>query len=418
MTHRLVDSNSGFARAASRARSSAPFLFSIGLAIACAVSWALLFAHVVDYWDGVSLDRREDFVAFYAASSMVSDGLGWAIYRPDAVAAVEELALGRPAGRVEGLAFMNPPFVAGMLQPLTLLPYGVAQAVWFAASAVIVALCIVLLWPDLRAMHRRWQFAFVLAAIASYPAYMSLLYGQLSPLVLLAWVVSYRCGARGHALWAGIALAGALVKPQLVVVPVVYLLVTGRWRSLAGFAIGAGALGVVSAAIAGTWVSFVTYPKFLLESLSWREEFGVNRLDMFGWHGFFIRHLPEAASMLRLPLTALLSGATLVAAIVIWRRRESIDAPWAAMFAMGAATVLVSPHIHTHDLLILMLPAALVAAQRRDAAAIAIVGLLLFAVPIGLIGVNSATPMLGAALVVVVWWVLRGPSATQRPVAA
>jgi alpha-1,2-mannosyltransferase len=395
-----------------RARDAAPYALSVVLAIVGAGLWARLIAHVVDYWDGVSLDRREDFVAFYAAASMVRDGVGWAIYRPEAVATVEELALGRPAGRVEGLAFMNPPFVAGVLQPLALLPYGVAQAVWFAASALIVAACIALLWPELRAMRGRWAFAFAIAAIASFPVFMSLLYGQLSPLVLLAMVVSHRLAARGHPLWAGVALAGALVKPQLAVVPVVYLIVTGRWRPLAGFGVGAAALAALSLAIAGPR-AFVGYPSFVLGSLRWREEFGVNRLDMYGWHGFFIRHLPEDFADLRMPLTLLLCLATLVVAMVVWRRRRD-EGAWAPAFATGAATVLVSPHIHTHDLLVLMLPAALVAAQRRDAVAVAIAGLLLFAVPMGMVGVNSATPMLAAALGAVVWWVV----ATERRRAA
>jgi glycosyl transferase family 87 len=397
--------------AAVRVRRAAPYVISGVLAVVGAGLWARLIAHVVDYWDGVSLDRREDFVAFYAAAVMVRDGLGSAIYRPDVIARTEELLLGRPAGRVEGLAFMNPPFVAGMMQPLTLLPYGVAQAVWFAASALIVAASIALLWRDLRALRGRWAFAFAVAAIASFPVFMSLLYGQLSPLVLLAWVVSYRLGANGHAGWSGVALACALVKPQLAVVPVLYLIVTGRWRALAGFAGGAAALFGISAVLSGPWVTFVDYPSFLLGSLRWREEFGVNRLDMFGWHGFFIRQLPTALTEFRMPLTVALSAATLAAAIVVWRKRRSIDEMWAPVLAIGAATVLISPHIHTHDLLVLMLPAALVAAQRRDAFAVAAAGLLLFAAPMAMIRVNLATPMLAAALAVVVADVVRSDGA-------
>jgi hypothetical protein len=71
------------------------------------------------------------------------------------------------------------------------------------------------------------------------------------------------------------------------------------------------------------------------------------------------------------------------------------------MLAVAAATILVSPHTHTHDLLILMLPAALIAAHRRDAVSIVAAALLLFAVPMAMLGVNLATPMLAAALAMV-----------------
>jgi hypothetical protein len=297
---------------------------------------------------------------------------------------------------------MNPPFVAGLMQPLTLLPYGVAQAVWFVASALVVALSIALLWPDLRKLRGRWALTFALAAIASYPVYMSLLYGQLSPLVLLAWVLSYRLGVKGHPVASGLALSLSLIKPQLAVVPLLYLIVTGRWRTLAGFAGGATALACLSVALAGPYVAFVGYPAFLLESLRWHQEFGVNRIDMFGWHAFIMRSLPGSDAAVDTLLAAALSAATLVAAAIVWRRQPRLEDIWAPVLAIGAAAILVSPHVHTHDLLILMLPAALLAAHRRDAVSVAAAALLLFAVPMAMIGVNLATPMLAAALAIVV----------------
>jgi hypothetical protein len=390
-----------------RARALAPILIGLPLFVLGGMLWARLIAHVIDYWDSASLDRREDFVAFYAAASLVRDGLGWAIYRPDVVSHAEELLLGRSAGRVGGLAFMNPPFVAGVMQPLTLLPYGVAQAIWFAASALCVAISLLLLWPDLRALRRRWLCVFGLAVAASFPVFMSLLYGQLSPVVLLAWVASYRLGARGHGMRSGLALAGALVKPQLAVVPAIYLIVTGRWRALGGFALGAASLALASIALVGPHLTFVGYPSFLLESMHWRQDYGVNRIDMFGWHGFFVREVPGIGANTTLLVATLLSGATLVAAAIVWRTSRNADRAWAAVLAIAAATVLTSPHIHTHDLLILVMPAALIVAARRDAISISVAGLLLFAVPMGMIRINVGTPLLAAVLAALVVYVLR-----------
>jgi hypothetical protein len=181
-----------------------------------------------------------------------------------------------------------------------------------------------------------------------------------------------------------------------------YLLVTGRWRTLAGFAGGATALACLSVALAGPYVAFVGYPAFLLESLRWHQEFGVNRIDMFGWHAFVMRSLPGSDAAVDTLLAAALSAATLAAATIVWRRQRRLEDMWAPALAIGAATILVSPHIHTHDLLILMLPAALLAAHRRDAVSVAAAALLLFAVPMAMTGVNLATPMLAAALAIVV----------------
>ena len=390
-------------------RASA-YLLIAALALLTAGLWGYLIAHVVDYWDGTSSELREDFVAFYAAGRLVRDGLGDTIYQPEIVAHVEEALLGRPAGRHDGLAFMNPPFVAGLFQPFTALPYGTAQAVWFGVSALVVVASLALLWPDLRKLRRRWALAFGLAFLASFPVFSSLVYGQLSSLVLLSWVVSYRLSQQGREVPAGLALAASLIKPQLAVVPVLYLLATGRWRALGGFAAGGTALVVLSVALTSLDIVFVEYPTFLIHSLQWQEEFGVNRIDMFGWRSFIIRALPASGEALRLGLTVALSTVTLAAALVVWRRRRGRDDLWAPILALAAATILVSPHVHTHDLQILMLPAALLAAQRRDAFSLAGAGLLLFAIPLGMFGVNLATPALAAGLAIVAAMAIR-PSA-------
>ncbi len=66
------------------------------LLIGSFATWGSLLVHVIDYWDGASESRREDFVAYYAAASLVERGLPEAIYQPDVVAEVEEAVLGRP----------------------------------------------------------------------------------------------------------------------------------------------------------------------------------------------------------------------------------------------------------------------------------------------------------------------------------
>lgn len=348
------------------------------------------------------MELREDFVAFYAAAALVSGGVADAIYQPEVVGAVEHAILGRPAGRDTGLAFMNPPFVAGLLQPLTWLSYGKAQAVWFAVSALTVVASLALLWPELRKLGRRWALIFSVAALTSYPVFSSLLYGQLSPLILLSWVIFYRLSARGRDAGAGLALAASLMKPQLAVVPVLYLFTTRRWRALAGFATGAAALVGISVALAGPKATLIDYPTLLLQSIGWQEEFGVNRVHMFGWNSFFTWLLPPTESTPTLLLTVVLATLTLVAAALVWRRQRFLDDGSRPTLALATATILASPHIHTHDLQILVLPAALLVAYRRDAVSAVVAALLFFLVPLTAMGPNIAAPVLAVFLLVVV----------------
>ena len=380
-----------------------PYLLAGLLALLAAGLWGYLIVHVVDTWDGSAAQRREDVVAYYAAGRLVAEGRGDALYDPDVVADVEEAVLGRAAGWHGGIAYMNPPFVAGLFQPLTRLPYGQAQALWFALNALAVVASLALLLPELRRLPRRWAVVFVLAALASFPVFWSLLYGQIASLVLLSWVLFYRWLKDGREAPAGLALAAALIKPHLAFVPVLYLVATGRWRAAAGFAAGAAALAGLSVALVGPEATFVSYPRFLLESMRWRNEYGVDRPHMFGWINFFALVLPDASRWAMLLLTGAASTITLLLAIYVWRRYPRLDDGSRPALALAAATILISPHLHTQDLQILLLPAALLVAYRRDVFAVAVPALLFFLIPLVMISVNLATPALAAALVIVAW---------------
>jgi hypothetical protein len=208
------------------------------LALMAIVLWGYAIALAVDRLDGRSSEPREDVVAFYVAGKLLNEGHADWLYDVPTVANEEAEVLGRPAGYHGGLPYLNPPFVAGMFYPLSLLPYGAAQAVWLGLSVAALAASLALLWPELRRLDRRWAVVFVLAVIASAPVFWSLLYGQLSTLALLSWVASYRLLKARREGAAGLVLAVCLIKPPLAVVPALYLLMTGRWRALAGFIVG------------------------------------------------------------------------------------------------------------------------------------------------------------------------------------
>lgn len=360
--------------------------------------WGSLVMHVIDYWDGASESRREDFVAYYAAASLVAQGLPEAIYQPEMVAEVEETILGRPAGNAAGLVFLNPPFVAGALQPLTGMPYGQAQAVWFAVTALAVAVSVALLWPELRRLPRPWGLVVALAALGSLPVFWSLLYAQLTPFVLLSWVGFYRLYVSKHEGPAGLILALSLVKAHLVIAPLLFLIVKGRWRALGGFAAGAALFVGGSVAFVGWETTFKAYPALLIDSMNWQREFGVDRLHMLSWSALLIRIFPDLGLTLKLSLSLLLSALTLATAAIVWRRRDGLGDGVAPLLALAVVAMLASPHVHLQDAQVFVLPAVVLAANRKDAIGIGAVGLLLFAIPASALGPNFAPLLLGALL--------------------
>jgi len=387
-------------RAGSLVLGAAPLVLAAALAVAAAVLWSYAVALAVDRLDGRSSEPREDIVAFYVAGKLLGDGHSERLYDVPAVAGEEAAVLARPAGYHGGLPFLNPPFVAGLFYPLALLPYGVAQAVWLVLSVVFLAASLALLRPELRRLDRKWRVVFVLAALASAPVFWSLLYGQLSTLVLLSWVASYRLLKARREGAAGLALAVCLIKPPLAVVPALFLLTTGRWRAFAAFAAGGALLGVASLALVGPQTALVDYPRLMLDSTAWRSEYGIDRPHMFGWNGLLSMLLGGQAPELERSLGVAASLATLAAAVYVWRRLGRQGNEAGLTLAVASAAVLFSPHIHLQDLQIMILPAALLVTGRPDKLGFAALlpAALFVLAPLSLTGVNLVTPVLAGSL--------------------
>src|SRR3972149_1245815 len=134
-----------------------------------------------------------------------------------------------------------------------------------------------------------------------------------------------------------------------------WLCVGGRAGAGGGCARGPAVLAGVSVMLAGGKATFVEYPAMLARSIGWRQEFGMNRTNMFGWNAFLTRVLPPDDQMAILLLTLLTSAVTLLLAVLVWRKQPDLDDGSRPALALAAATILASPHMHQHDLAILLL---------------------------------------------------------------
>jgi hypothetical protein len=180
--------------------------------------------------------------------------------------------------------------------------------------------------------------------------------------------------------------------------PALFLLATGRWRALAGFAAGGALLGAASLALVGPQTALVDYPRALLQSVGWRSEYGIDRPHMFGWSGLLSLLLGDHAPGLERALAVAASLVTLPVAVYVWRRLDKEgDAPGVAL-AVASATVLLSAHIHLQDLQIMLLPAALLVARRRERFDVLVPAALFVLAPLSLTGANLVTPLLAGSL--------------------
>ena len=173
-----------------------------------------------------------------------------------------------PVSELDDFAFgfTYPPYVALVIAPLAVLPLPVATTLWLLiGQASLLAACRLLTWfpgttpgpSNPAARHFRWL---VLLAILWPPALANLLFGQFAVLVLFLLVAVRSLLLQGRPLLAGVCLAAAIVKPQLVVLALPLLLIAawGRpgWRRLwLGCLASVALLLAAGFAIAPDWVA-------------------------------------------------------------------------------------------------------------------------------------------------------------------
>lgn len=247
--------------------------------------------------------------------------------------------------------FAYPVYVVLLMAPAAYVDLAQLRA-WSPVILASLTALSVLLWLEVL----RWRpprmivVSLILFVLSSPQAAQGLLLRQLGLLVGCLLALATWCVSRRHLATAGIALAVATIKPQIVVLPLVWFLLWAagnwgkRWRLIAGFAVAMAAL-----VGAGEWI-------------------------LPGWIGYFIagiaayRRYGLGVSLLRLALGDWIGGAitgVLVAGVLIfgWKnRKHAEDSPQfglaLAVFCMGAALAL--PLLTPFNQVLLILPAAMI----------------------------------------------------------
>ncbi len=216
-----------------------------------AVLYALL-AVALGYWVIVAAFSVQllplhgsDFGIYYAAAEVLRYTPAADLYAWEPLAAVTRAHGG--CALWPHVLYVYPPLLALLLVPLTALPCGAATVTWHLVNVGLWALATVLLVEWVR---RRWAqehtllaTALVVAASAfSWPLLYGFWLGQVHVLVLAGMIAALWLDDRGHPMLAGILLALVALLKLFPALLVVYYLLRGRWRIVAGATLGAAAL--------------------------------------------------------------------------------------------------------------------------------------------------------------------------------
>jgi hypothetical protein len=338
----------------------------------------MIAMHAFFLWSmrGRILRGDPDFTAFYTAGRMLRLGQGAAIYEPAAQQEVQRGFASDSDVRQGPLRYIHPPFEAVLFWPLAFLSYPRAFVVWDLVNlGMIVAVSVVLQRTLLVSLGlRMWEV--VLALFAFFPVFVNFFQGQDAILLLLLVVFAFRTQAQRFSrnqhkaneasqsrsdFLAGCWLGLGLFRYHLVIPLVVILALWRRWKILFTFAVTGWLLFLISVGIVG-WQAALRYPAYVWH---WSSTPGLGRTPpallpnllglVTGWPG-----LESALWVLRLGGVV----ASIGLLIVVARMAVADKNPKLSGLSLACAiltTVLIAYNTSTYDLLLLVLPLALVA---------------------------------------------------------
>lgn len=324
-----------------------------------------------------------DFIAFYAGGSFANEGRAHALFDVRAVKAFEK-ELARQGGVDLGDAFgpwWNPPFYAWVFAPLAKLPFVLATKVWIGINILCAAVAVHLLRRMLpESAQRDWRtWALIpVLIVLSVPFIHCITHGQNTCTSLLLLTLTVAAWRARRAFAAGLIAGLLFYKPQLGTALGAMLIVSLGRRALAGLAVtGAALLLVTLLTMPGALGQFL---RQMPPNVRFAQEACVYPWERHATFKAFWRLLLQGPGIAATTAAVTALAALCVAAVaagLAWasplgsfidpRRRDVDDegraSPDRLIAATVAATPLLMPFYFDYDLLLLAVPAVLVAGE-------------------------------------------------------
>jgi hypothetical protein len=330
----------------------------------------LMFAYM-ESTPGV-IDRRgwvrgRDFSTFYITGQIIRDGEQDRLYDQDHFYERETELASIPEESRPRKYSLYPPTVPIIFSWLSRLEYGDALMVWWLG---LVACFTLAGWWLVREIDPApgWRTTVILAIAAFTPIIYTFLNGQLSAILLLTFIGGLHLHRLNYGFLAGCVLSLLALKPQFAVGPFLWMLFRKDFRTFSGYCLG----GLCQAA----WSAAMLGPKILIDYLQTMWTFGhiLKTSTPTPDHGHSLGEV--LTIVLGLDYVNLCNQIHLVAVAVagFWFFRaihpsgrpmtwqvdeEEYQKNWRIeQSALVIFSLLLSPHLLTYDLSMLLIPIA------------------------------------------------------------
>jgi hypothetical protein len=291
------------------------------------------------------LRPRPDFIAFYSAAILIQEDPGH-LYEPEKQSQIEARITGEPAA-TDGPAFLPfgyPAVTALLFLPFSLLSYSEAFIALLFVNILVSGVTLDLLVRKLGLSEDAGSLL-VLGFAASISSYQALSSGQVSLLIFLIYVMLVTDILRKNprsGVWAGLLV----IKPTLVPVVGLWFVMRREWKNLAYAAAVGGALIFISVAVIGL--------DGLRDFLVMGSNIGKGKY--LSVHTLQMPNLRALSQFMGFGDVLWVVLGLVILTLLYFKSRETSDASCAALLL---AIVLVTPHIHYHDLYLIWIVVAL-----------------------------------------------------------
>ena len=324
----------------------------LNLGLVALLTYLLVFTGMQIYLEGWC--AACDYCAFLSAGQVINDGQIVDIYDLDTLESYQREVF-------TAANSMSPEFeVLGILYlPVFILPFSLFALLEFKTGLIlwmginIIGLILYLRFFIKKLFGHQPRFRLILILMLSLPVYQTIFYGQVNLLLVIAVGEFYRALKSDKFFLAGLWLGGLLIKPQLLILILPFLLIQRRFKALGGFAVAALGVGGASFALVGL-EGLIRMKDAVLAAAAG----GVssNPMFMMNWRMLGIYLSSFTWPVLGEVFTIGLSLITALLTLFVFRKRMTTDDPrfTTALLAVMAATTLIAPHAHTHTAVILL----------------------------------------------------------------
>lgn len=305
-----------------------------------------------------SLRTGTDFMAFYAAGRVAQEYRIESAYKIPLQQKLQEKVVGFPLAEEQVLLYNHLPFLIPILYLTVAENYVISFLVWITLMLSINIIASTIFVNEIQPNNK----ILLLGIILFFPFFQSLLLGQDTAILFLGtvlWVIGLR-KKRDWLIAIGLALTS--VRPHLClffVIPLAFYDFRLAWKSI----LSIGLLGIFSILLIG-WDGTLDFIGILQISAdgTWH---GMNENAMFNLIGFISRSLPSLDSN----SVRVLGWGTYFCVILIlcflWGKDKKEKVDWLICTTI-VLTLFFSPHLHYHDLTLLIIPFAMLLTKHKD----------------------------------------------------